>query len=507
MTVLFRVDASAKIGTGHVMRCIALAQMMKEAGDEVMFLSSTITPSLKTRLSDEGLKSTKLAAAPYGGEDARETSRRAKDISATWIIVDGYGFDAAYQKILKEEGLHVLFIDDYGHADSYSADIVLNQNVSARDELYKKRDPNTRLLLGPQYVLLRREFRDAKEKRVVRTGPVKNILVTLGGADSQNMTAKVISALEKAEFSGDVTVIVGGSNTHLKELRRQAASTTLSLSIVTNVADMPARMAEADLAVSAAGTTSWELLFMGVPFLTGAFADNQITVSAALQEQGLAENAGWYPDLSEQEIANRLTRLINDAEWRSLHSKKGLETVDGDGVLRVREAMRGTSLTLRNATMDDARLLFAWANDPLTRQASFSPDPISWEEHRTWMTKKLRDPHCTILIALDRVDTPVGYVRFEPRDGQCVLSIAIAPEQRGKGWSKKVVTAGVHAYLRDHPKETIHAFVRPENAASVALFRSLRSHEESAETPPSPLTTRAALHFTLDRDTLDAWKT
>lgn len=486
MHAIFRADASVSVGAGHVMRCLALAQRMnldlrRNSGHDSLFVSAAMTPSLKNRLRGENIEIVNLSAAPYGADDACETAGRAKAIGAEWVVVDGYDFDSDYQDVLKQNGLRVIFLDDYGHAGSYSADIILNQNVSAPEEWYRKRDARTRLLLGPDYVLLRREFLEWREKRTARTGAVRHILVTLGGADHANITEKTLRAIARTGFSGTISVIIGGSNPYRNALEAQANSMDGNIRVVMDALDMPARMAEADMAISAAGTTSWELLFMGVPFLAGSSAGNQTAVAEALEQLGLAENIGWYKDATEDELAGRITRLISDAELRSALSRKGLATVDGNGAARVLQAMRGVpaeipapaaicALTVRDATINDARMLFDWANAPLVRSSSLSPEPIPWKNHLEWMERKLADSRCRIYIGMDG-NRAIGQIRFDVRDdGDAEIDIHLSPTELGKGYGTQLIMEGVKRFFGATSSGSVHALVKTGNAASRNAF-------------------------------------
>ncbi|MBI2636138.1 UDP-2,4-diacetamido-2,4,6-trideoxy-beta-L-altropyranose hydrolase [Candidatus Peregrinibacteria bacterium] len=487
MHAIFRADASVSAGTGHVMRCLALAQRMnldirRNSGHDSVFVCAAITPSLKNRLRVENIEVANLSAAPYGSDDACETARLAKSFGAEWVVVDGYGFGSDYQDFLKQNGLRVIFLDDYGHAGSYSADIILNQNVSAREEWYRKRDASTRLLLGPDYVLLRREFLEWREKRIARAGAVRHILVTLGGADHANITAKALRAIARTGFSGTISVIIGGSNPHRSALEAQADSMDGNVRVVVDALDMPARMAEADMAISAAGTTSWELLFMGVPFLTGSSAGNQTAVSEALEQLGLAKNIGWYNDATENELAGCITGLIADTELRSALSRKGLATVDGNGAARVLQAMLVMpaeipapaaicALTVRDATMNDARMLFDWANDPFIRSSSFSPEPIPWKNHLEWMKRKLADGRCRIYVGIAG-NRAIGQIRFDVRDdGDAEIDVHLSPAERGKGYGTRLIMEGVKRFFgKTSSGGTVHALVKTGNAASRNAF-------------------------------------
>ena len=150
MQVVFRVDASTQIGTGHVMRCLALAQPRQDTQGQAIFIVANPIPALEERLKSEGMKVIHLAAEPGSLADAKETAALAHQFNASWVLLDGYQFGSEYQQTIKNSGLNLLFIDDYGHAEHYYADFVLNQNISADEQWYQHREPYTKLLLGWQ---------------------------------------------------------------------------------------------------------------------------------------------------------------------------------------------------------------------------------------------------------------------------------------------------------------------------------------------------------------------
>ena len=183
MKLLVRVDASTQIGTGHVMRCLALAQAWQDSGGNAVFVFAAKAPALKTRLKSEGIEVVHLFVQMGSAEDANEIARLAHELGASWLVIDGYHFGAEYQEIIKDSGLYLLFIDDYGHTDHYYADIVLNQNIYAHEGLYANRELYSQLLLGMGYVLLRREFRQWLGWQRETPKLAQKLLVTLGGSD------------------------------------------------------------------------------------------------------------------------------------------------------------------------------------------------------------------------------------------------------------------------------------------------------------------------------------
>ncbi len=129
------------------------------------------------------------------------------------------------------------------------------------------------------------------------------------------------------------------------------------------------------------------------------------------------------------------------------------------------------SLTLRPATKEDSRLLFEWANDPHVRATAFVTEQIPWENHERWFTKKLSDPHCTILIALDATQVPVGQIRFDLQDnGEADVDIHLAPGARGKGYGTLLIEKGVASLFHNTETKAIHSFIKADNTASRHAF-------------------------------------
>jgi UDP-2,4-diacetamido-2,4,6-trideoxy-beta-L-altropyranose hydrolase len=342
--LIIRTDASITVGTGHVMRMVALAQAWQDAGGTAVFVCAEITDPIEQRIRSEQCRVEKLFVTPGSRDDLAATSalaaRYAAESPSTAVALDGYLFTADFQLGLKETGCRVLAVDDYGHCDCYHADFVLNQNVSAREDLYVKRDSRTRLLLGSKYALLRREFTDNCECRRVTVEKAGKLLVTLGGADSENVTAKVIDAV--ADSGLEVKVVVGGSNPHLPSLRRAVAAASVGsarVDLVVNTSDMPELMKWADLAVAAGGSTSWELAYFGVPALFIVLASNQEQSTHELERQGFGICLGEHSQLDPSLLRTALAHLVDDSETRAAFAARGREIVDGLGAARVARAL------------------------------------------------------------------------------------------------------------------------------------------------------------------------
>lgn len=341
MNVIIRTDAGPQIGTGHVMRCLALAQALQDSGGKATFSVAERFDWFDSLIGKEGIESVRMLAKPGSSEDAIQTAKFAGKEGFDWVVVDGYHFGAGYQRIIKTNGLKLLFLDDAGHAEHYPADIVLNQNLNACETLYKSRENYTRLLLGTQYALLRRDFWEWQGWRREIADAACKILVTLGGSDPKNDTLKVIECLEMVEVEElKVNVIVGASNPNSDALQSAAMSSRHAVKIEKNVAEMPTRMAWADMAVSAGGTTCLELAFMGLPTCTVVIAGNQSLNAKTLHDQGVMINMGPPSLINKKRAAQIIGNLIMDKERRGKMSRSASRMVNGLGAKRVVEQLQ-----------------------------------------------------------------------------------------------------------------------------------------------------------------------
>ena len=266
------------------------------------------------------------------------------DVAA--LVLDGYHFDAEYERAARSAGALVMTVDDEAERPSFEADIVLNQNIEAPDLQYHLPETATRLL-GTQYALLRSEFIDFLREERVHPAHATKVLVTLGGADPDNHTLAVLRALDivhgVAKEPIDVTVVVGAANPNRVELEAAIGRTRYAATLAVDVSDMPRRMAEADVVISAAGSSIWELCFMGVPSLVMVVADNQIGLARGAAAAGAVVSLGDARELDVASIASALGELIADKARRVSLSEHAVTLVDGKGAQRVVDALLSAS--------------------------------------------------------------------------------------------------------------------------------------------------------------------
>jgi UDP-2,4-diacetamido-2,4,6-trideoxy-beta-L-altropyranose hydrolase len=462
------------------MRCLALAQTWERAGGAVTILLREGMPGIEERVRAEGIL---LETLPRECESSPEAFVRAVLRAGPPVaVLDGYSFGAREQAQLSAAGIRILAVDDYGHATDYPVRWVLNQNAYAEPAMYPRTNADTRLLLGPTYALLRDEFLPWIAWQRVTPERARKILITIGGSDPDNTSSQILRSLEiLGRKDLEVALVVGSANPHFDALKAAAEQCPVPVRIARNARNMPALMAWADLAISGAGVTSYELCYMGLPSLLLIVAENQRRIAERLSELGVAVNAGTTHDFRGELFAEQLQALIEDKQRRESMSRGARELVDGLGSERVRAALLGRELKLRVVRESDCRLLFEWANDPLARATSFHPAALSWEEHTRWFAERLQDAHSVIYIGESATGEPVGLVRFQIKDEIAVLSVNVAAEFRGEGWGRVLIAFSTRTMVRTLAMRTpvsgssirrIHAFVKPENQASVRLFET-----------------------------------
>jgi spore coat polysaccharide biosynthesis predicted glycosyltransferase SpsG/RimJ/RimL family protein N-acetyltransferase len=434
--LVVRADAGREIGSGHLARGLALCQAWCDAGGDAV-LASHEPPSLwRERYGAEGVPVVEPASLAVGPGD--------------FVALDGYHLDRADPARHRAAGARVLIIDDHGSWGTYEADVVLDANLGATADAYVSRSAGSELLLGTRYALLRREFGDARRAGsgdVAAPSTVAEVLVSVGGAPRQ----------DAVDLAQQTLARVDAVFAHVHWLH--------------DVVDVPAVMARSQLALSAAGTTCWELCCLGVPAVVFAVAPNQEPVGGALAAAGAAVYAGRYEDLGAERLAADLSKLASNAGLRAAMTETGRNLVDGRGAARLVTRLRAFDLGLRRVAADDRERLWTWANDPTTRRQSFDSRPIGWDEHVEWFEHRMRDANSVMFIAEDDHQHPIGQIRFDVEGRRAVVSVSVAPEARGRGWGGVVIASGTRRLLRDVPAvEEVIGRIRPENTGSIAAF-------------------------------------
>lgn len=331
-TVLIRADAGGLLGSGHVMRMLALAQALRQRRIEAVFISALCPPSTRERLHHEGFRHRMIEnAEPGDSKDAQETISAADELDAEWIFLDGYHFDLRYQKQMRTSNVKVAIMEDNEHCEEWHVDLIVNQNLGAEGKVYQNILPSGKALTGCRFALLREEFCAASESDHARAWPPKRILLTMGGVDPNDVTSLILRSLEIIKPSDlEVKVIVGGGNPNASRLQEAAAHSKHRIELLVDVNDMPALYQWADAAITAGGTTCYEWMRYNLPAAVITIADNQEPIVEALMAKGAALPLGRIGQVDEVTVAKHLH------EWFDKRPSSQTATlVDAQGARRI----------------------------------------------------------------------------------------------------------------------------------------------------------------------------
>jgi UDP-2,4-diacetamido-2,4,6-trideoxy-beta-L-altropyranose hydrolase len=357
MKVVFRADASADIGTGHVMRCLALAEGLRQGGHQSSFICRSHEGHPGQLIADMGFHVELLPPATAGSVgrspetvvhhrnwlgvpwsvDAEETERLLRDQEVDWLVVDHYALDADWEDQLANAADRLMAIDDLADR-THNVDLLLDQNLGrAESDYHGLLPPACKKLIGPDYALLRPEFAEFRKASLARrTSPgLGRILVSMGGADMPNATSSVLDALERSALPSTtvVDVIMGAAAPWLSQVSSRARNSRFDVGVSTNVSNMAERMSQADISIGAAGSTSWERCAMGLPSIVVSLADNQAPILSALSEAGAATRVGF--PFQESELSSLVDDFYDNPGKLAAMSVKAAEVCDGSGVDRV----------------------------------------------------------------------------------------------------------------------------------------------------------------------------
>lgn len=347
MRVLVRADASVNIGTGHIMRCLTLAEELVNSGFDIEFVCQAVPDTLCNHISKKGFYINRLDISHNDTSifDWKNDAQATIDVlinkgNVDLLIIDHYGIDKRWEQAVKPYVNRIMVIDDLANRQ-HDCDILLDQNYYHNMESrYKGLVPEQcMLLLGLSYALLRKEFFHVRNTLRVRDGNVKRLLICFGGSDPTNETAKALEAMLNVRNQDVIVdVVIGGSNPNSYYYQDNFSRLeNVNLHFGTN--NMAELMAQADLAIGGGGITTWERCCVGLPSLVIAIASNQVEVSQAADDLGVLKYLGQAQEVDSQTIATEMIKILNDRQLLLKLSSNALKLVDGKGTWRVAAAI------------------------------------------------------------------------------------------------------------------------------------------------------------------------
>ena len=344
MNIVFRTDASVKIGSGHVIRCLTLALFMREQGWNCKFVSKMHKGNLIDKISSYDFVVSVIKDFPESSSlsswenDALQTKKSIHSETIDWLVVDHYELDERWEKELRPFVKRIFVIDDLANR-IHVCDLLLDQNLVSNFETRYQSLVNKgcKTLLGPRFALLQPDFQLISETKH-RVDKIASILVYFGGADIHNLTGKTIEAFQKLNRDGiRLNVVLDSGSPNMDIIKKQIEHDE-RISLHNTLPSLAPLMKESDLAIGAAGATTWERCCLGLPSLVITVADNQKAVAEELGSRGLIKYLGHHDSVSSSLICSAVEECL---EMKSFHdwSKACMDLVDGLGTTRVCSAL------------------------------------------------------------------------------------------------------------------------------------------------------------------------
>jgi len=455
--IYFRTDGNSQIGLGHLFRSLALADMLRK-DFECIFLVRNPLENLIPKIESIA-KLIKLPTPKTNLEEAQHIAQEYisdRDI----IVLDGYDFRTVYQKALKKTGCKLVCIDDI-HAYYFVADVIINHasGIDKKDYSYPF---GTKLYLGLRYLLLQKVFLDAAKNKKNRPAN-ENIFISLGGADTHNHTLTALQIIEKKKPTAKCYVVLGQAYKHKLSFFNFVKKSNLDIRYFEGLSaqEMHNCMSACSQAVCPPSTICFEYLTTRGTLYLYQTADNQKDNKRFLLNQQLAFGFDDFPVQS--------TSLLE----KSIALQKHL--IDGNSSQRLKKVFTSLSisidLVLREATYNDIKLYFDWANDPLVRKNAINQNPIDWENHQSWFERKVTDKN-TALFILEYKNTPIGQIRFDINLKKIAyIDYSISTTFRGKGIGAYIISMGIQKCSKKTKDiQAYQALVKPSNIASCIVF-------------------------------------
>lgn len=410
MKITFRADASLQIGTGHVMRCLTLADALAARGADCQFICRAHEGNLIDFIRAKGYTTHPLSVgaapplsltdpthAPWLGATQTEDTEACAPILAAqhpdWLIVDHYALDARWERALAPYYRKLMAIDDLADRP-HVCDLLLDQNYGRTAIDYARLVPaHCRMLVGSGHALLRPQFAAKHTASLARraANDVKHFLIQMGGIDQHNYTGEALSVLQECELPTDtrITVVLSREAPAIDAVRRQVAAMKWPVAVMVGVENMAKLMEESDLAIGSGGGATYERIYMGLPSILRPTAANQIEPLRKMAGAGLIE---FYQDAVD--LAHRIERLLRNGA----HTPSG---VVGDGTAELADELLQTRATLRQPRALDVRRTFRWLQDDELRALFLMRQKPELESHFRYWRGLLQDPQQHVFSIYD----------------------------------------------------------------------------------------------------------
>lgn len=490
MNVVFRVDASNLIGSGHVMRCLTLAKLFRNSGSSVRFITKNYAGNLDYLIKSKRFQvlslpsnnqselkkldscEKQLEASQY--IDAKKTVKKFGNLKLDLLVIDHYSLDIEWESIIRPHVNSILVIDDLANR-KHDCDWLLDQNFIKDIKRYDSLVPQGAIkMLGPKYALLRDDFL-GYAKDINSKLSIKRVFIFFGGADPFNLTMLALKSLQHPKLKQlDLVVVIGASNIQINEIELFTAKLDNAVLHV-QVDNIAQLMSSADISIGAGGSTTWERFLIGLPSLVITFGKDQESSIEELDKNNYTTWLGNANKINQDKLSKMIINLIKDSNKLNMQSIKAKKLVDGLGANRVLEIINNSSemnrLSSRKANDNDIKLYWEWVNEKEVRKNAFSQSFIEWGEHQKWFKKSI-DTEDIILLVIERDLIPIGQVRFNKKGRKYHIDYSLSKEFRRKGLAIPMLNKAIDYFKLIRPV-ILYAEVKNSNIASLKVFEKM----------------------------------
>ena len=492
MNVVFRVDSSAMIGSGHVMRCLVLARQLESRGANVHFICRdhrgniisliekaffriTILESAEEiNIENEGIYSEWLGVDQEF--DALQTLAAIGEDNVDCLVVDHYSLDFSWESTLRERVCSIFVIDDLANR-RHDCDVLLDSNYtgSASERYAELVSSECTTLFGPEYAIMSDRYRVYTKIPRIRDGSIKNILVYFGGSDHNNLTGRCLEALDTPEISDiNIDVVIGSMNPHLEHLR-SFMDRCDNIQLHKNLPDLSALINDADLGIGAAGVTTWERMSLGLPCIVVTIAENQEPAAIALADDGYISYLGKHSDVTVDHIRAAVLDKFYDKKCVISQAMRSRALVDGNGTLRVAEFICPTPI--ENVIVEQKLA----GNVYETNNMLCSTEPASTDLIEEDQVNAACNHYINREIFFKTSEISLGYARFTSQDNMIYLDYKFYALAGSRGWKDLFFERALKALVEEGGKvDSTGLRTRQTQSLNKYLFSSFgRTDKES----------------------------
>ncbi|AKP72997.1 UDP-2,4-diacetamido-2,4,6-trideoxy-beta-L-altropyranose hydrolase [Piscirickettsia salmonis] len=480
MKVIIRTDSSFLIGSGHVMRCLVLADLLNIAGHTVSFICRDLPGNFNKYIVERGYA---IAILPLSDKekkkylkielvddyelwrgvalktDSQETRNALIDKKVGLLVVDHYGIDCVWHKQLRDCVDKIMVVDDLANRQ-HDCDVLLDHNFyigleKRYDNLVPKK---CKKLLGPGYALINPKLKAVLEHRkhsgkLDKNNTIKNILVFLGGVDGEDYTDRILAqVLVIKRFESCVFNVVLGSNNPNKSALKKKYCEYDNVVFHVQPDYYHALMEKADLAIGAGGVSQLERSYIKIPSFVQAVAENQKKIVKEMRLYGYIQSIESLSELGDKNLN------FNELECHIL----SISELFNDN--------KNTELSSRLVNEKDMKDIYEWRIHPSIVSVSASKQAFSFSEHRAWFLEKLQSDDSYFLM-FECLGFKVGVIRFDIKGRKlAVVNIFLNPLYINQGYGKKILKYGLSEFFKNTTITEVRADILEENIKSKRIF-------------------------------------